>query len=260
MKYVVLQGDGMADEPVAELGGKTPLESARTPHLDHMASRGILGLTRTIPRGTAPASEVGILSVLGYDPARHPGGRAPLEAASLGITLGSADVAFCCNLVTLETPEGGVEIMRDFAAGHPSPAEGREIVADLGRELADDGLEVHPGAGYRHLLVWRSGESRMRTVPPHDLADKPVSGALPEGPGAEVLRALIERSRARLAAHPLCQDAPRAFRRRGVGDRGRRPGERARRPRRAPPRRRPRRHRLHRHRFPGQGGVRAPRP
>ena len=205
MKYVVLQGDGMADEPIAELGGKTPLEYARTPNLDHMASRGILGLTRTIPRGFPPGSDVGTMSILGYDPARYHTGRSPIEAASMGVELGADDVAFRCNLVTLETPAGGTEIMRDFAAGHPPSEEAAEVVRDMNRALGRDGLEFHPGVSYRHLLVWRGGESRMRTTPPHDLSDKPVAGHFPDGPGAEVLRDLMERSRRFLAEHPLCQ-------------------------------------------------------
>jgi 2,3-bisphosphoglycerate-independent phosphoglycerate mutase len=206
MKIVVLQGDGMADEPIAELGGKTPLEHARTPNLDHMAGRGILGLTRTIPRGMPPGSDVGTMSVLGYDPARYHTGRSPIEAASMGVELGPDDVAFRCNLVTLETPEGGVEIMRDFAAGHPPTEEAAEIVLDMGRELGREGLEFHPGVSYRHLLVWRGGEHRMRTTPPHDLSDKPVAGHFPEGPGADVLRDLIARSRRFLAEHRLCRE------------------------------------------------------
>jgi 2,3-bisphosphoglycerate-independent phosphoglycerate mutase len=204
VKYVVVQGDGMADEPIAELGGKTPLDYARTPNLDAMAARGILGLTRTIPRGLPPGSDVGTMSILGYDPARYHTGRSPIEAASMGVEIGPADVAFRCNLVTLETPEGGVEIMRDFAAGHPATAEAAEIVRDLNRDLGREGLEFHPGVSYRHLLVWRNGEHRMHTTPPHDLSDKPVAGHFPEGPGADVLRDLMERSRRLLAEHPLC--------------------------------------------------------
>src|SRR5215470_16915894 len=206
MKFVVLQGDGMADEPIADLGGKTPLEVANTPNLDRMARAGILGLTRTIPPGLPPGSDVGTMSVLGYDPARYHTGRSPIEAASLGVELGPNDVAFRCNLVTLETPEGGVEIMRDFAAGHPPTEEAAEIVLDMNRALARDGLEFHPGVSYRHLLVWRNGEHRMRTTPPHDLSDKPVAGHFPEGPGADVLRNLIEQSRMFLAEHPLCRE------------------------------------------------------
>jgi len=205
MKFVVLQGDGMADEPIAELGGKTPLDAAQTPNLDRMARAGILGLTRTIPPGLPPGSDVGTMSVLGYDPTRYHTGRSPIEAASMGVELGSEDVAFRCNLVTLETPEGGVEVMRDFAAGHIPTAEAREIVEDLNRTLGGDGLEFHPGVSYRHLLVWRGGEHRMRTTPPHDLSDKPVGGAFPQGSGAAVLSGLMERSRAFLAEHPVCR-------------------------------------------------------
>jgi 2,3-bisphosphoglycerate-independent phosphoglycerate mutase len=206
VKYVVLQGDGMADEPIAELGGKTPLEYARTPNLDHMASRGILGLTRTIPRGLPPGSDVGTMSILGYDPARYHTGRSPIEAASMGVELGPEDIAFRCNLVTLETPEGGVEIMRDFAAGHPPTADAAAIVQDMNRALGSDGLEFHPGVSYRHLLVWRKGEHRMRTTPPHDLSDKPVAAHFPAGPGADVLLDLMARSRDFLAEHPLCRE------------------------------------------------------
>ena len=205
MKFLVLQGDGMADEPIAELGGKTPLDAAQTPNLDRMARAGILGLTRTIPPGLPPGSDVGTMSVLGYDPTRYHTGRSPIEAASMGVELGSEDVAFRCNLVTLETPEGGVEVMRDFAAGHIPTAEAREIVEDLNRTLGGDGLEFHPGVSYRHLLVWRGGEHRMRTTPPHDLSDQPVGGAFPQGSGAAVLSGLMERSRAFLAEHRVCR-------------------------------------------------------
>lgn len=205
MKYVVVQGDGMADEAVPELNGKTPLEVARTPNLDHMASRGILGLTRTIPAGMTPGSDVGTMSVLGYDPTRYATGHAALEAESLGVELGAQDVAFRLNLVTLETVEGGVEVMRDFAAGHPPTSEASDLVTDLNAALGREGLEFHCGTGYRHLLVWRRGEHRMRTTPPHDLSDKPVAGAFPDGPGAEVLRDLMTRSRAFFAEHALCR-------------------------------------------------------
>jgi 2,3-bisphosphoglycerate-independent phosphoglycerate mutase len=171
-----------------------------------MAARGILGLTRTIPRGLPPGSDVGTMSVLGYDPARYHTGRSPIEAASMGVELGPDDIAFRCNLVTLETPAGGVEIMRDFAAGHPPTPEAAEIVLDMNRALGREGLEFHPGVSYRHLLVWRKGESGMKTTPPHDLSDKPVAGHFPTGQGAEVLNDLIERSRAFLAEHRLCRE------------------------------------------------------
>jgi 2,3-bisphosphoglycerate-independent phosphoglycerate mutase len=206
MKCVVIQGDGMADEPLAELGGKTPLDHGRTPHLDHLASRGIFGLTRTIPRGLPPASEVGTLSVLGYDPTRHRCGGAALEAVSLGVGLGAEDVAFRANLVTLEAGEDGAELLRDFAGGHPSAAEARAMVADLQAAVGGGEFEFHATSSYRHLLVWRGGESRLRTVSPHDLADKPIARALPEGPRAEALRDLMARARAVLSTHPACAE------------------------------------------------------
>lgn len=204
MKYLVLQADGMADEPCPELDGKTPLDAARTPHLDQMASRGILGLTRTIPRGLPPGSDVGTLSVLGYDPTRYHTGGAGLEAAGMGVPLGPEDVAFRLSLVTLETPEEGGTVMRNAAAGQPTCDETRALLADLTRELTRGDVEVRPGSGARHLLVWRRGERRMRTTAPHDLTDRPIAGKLPEGPGADVLRDLMERGRGVLAAHPIC--------------------------------------------------------
>src|SRR6266702_7230093 len=205
MKYVVLVPDGCADEPLAELDDRTPLEAAAMPALSRLAARDEVGRATVIPEGLPPGSDVGNMAILGYDPARFHTGRAPIEAASMGVELGPDDVAFRCNLVTLETPEGGTEIMRDFAAGHPPTEEAAEIVRDLGRTLGREGLEFHPGVSYRHLLVWRGGEGGMRTKPPHDLSDKPVAGHFPEGPGAEVLRDLMERSRPLLATHPLCQ-------------------------------------------------------
>src|SRR5919197_4291684 len=156
MKALVLQGDGMADEPIAELGGKTPLEYARTPNLDHMASRGILGLTRTIPRGLPPGSDVGTMSVLGYDPARYHTGRSPIEAASLGVELGPEDIAFRCNLVTLGAGAGGEEVMVDFAADHISSADAAVLIKTINAELGGGEVEFYPGVSYRHLMVWHS--------------------------------------------------------------------------------------------------------
>src|SRR5262245_24147006 len=195
----------MADEPIGELAGKTPLDQARTPHLDRMASCGILGLTRTVPNGLPAGSDVGTLSVMGYDPARYQGGRAALEAAALGIRLGPDDVALRCNLVTLETPAGGSETMVDFAGGHPNDGEGRALIGDLSRLIGRGAVEFHAGRGYRHVAVWRGGTYRVRTAPPYELAGKLVAEALPDGEGAHVLRDLIERSRGVLATHAVCE-------------------------------------------------------
>jgi 2,3-bisphosphoglycerate-independent phosphoglycerate mutase len=198
MKYLILQPDGVADRPIAELGDRTPLEYARTPHMDRLANCGTLGMTHTIPDGFPPGSDVGTMSVLGYDPSRYHTGRSPIEAASMGVQLGADDVAFRCNLVCID--DG---IMQDFTAGHISTEEAAEIVRDLQRQLGADSLEFYPGVSYRHLLVWRGGKSDMRTTPPHDITDRTVAEYLPAGEGAEVLRRLMEASQDLLAKHAV---------------------------------------------------------
>jgi 2,3-bisphosphoglycerate-independent phosphoglycerate mutase len=204
MKYIILQGDGMADYPLEKLGGKTPLEIARTPHMDWLASRGVFGLAHTIPEGFPPGSDVGNMSILGYDPAVYHTGRAPLEAASVGIELSPADIAYRCNLVTLAKQNGGV-VMEDFTAGHISSEEAAEIVHDLNRELAGDGIEFHPGVSYRNLMVWRAGKEKMETTPPHDITDQQIAAYLPKGDGAERLGRLMRRSQELLAKHSVNQ-------------------------------------------------------
>ena len=202
MKYIILQGDGMADYPLDSLGGKTPLEVAATPHMDWLASHGILGLTHTIPEGMPPGSDVGNMSILGYDPSLYHTGRSPLEAASMGVALGPDDIAFRCNLVTLRREESNT-IMEDFTAGHISSEDAAEIIRDLSHDLRGDGIEFHPGVSYRHLMVWRGGKERMITTPPHDITDKGVKPYLPQGDGAELLLELMRRSEVLLADHPV---------------------------------------------------------
>src|SRR3989304_6186810 len=164
---MVLLGDGMADYPIAELGGKTPLQAARPPHLDRLCQQGRLGLVRTIPPGLSPGSDVANLSIFGYDPALHFTGRAPLEAASMGVKLGPDDVAFRCNLLTLSR-RGGKDFMEDFSAGHISTEEARKIVADIDKTLGSGEFNFYPGVSYRHLLVWRNGgrSPSPKTTPP----------------------------------------------------------------------------------------------
>jgi 2,3-bisphosphoglycerate-independent phosphoglycerate mutase len=198
MKYVILQPDGVADRPIAELGDRTPLEYARTPHMDRLANYGMLGMTHTIPDGFPPGSDVGTMSLLGYDPRRYHTGRSPIEAASMGVELAPHDVAIRCNLVCIE--DG---VMQDFTAGHISTEEAAQIVRDLQRQLGTNGLEFYPGVSYRHLLVWRDGKADMRTTPPHDITDRAVAEYLPAGEGAEVLRRLMETSQNLLAEHAV---------------------------------------------------------
>jgi 2,3-bisphosphoglycerate-independent phosphoglycerate mutase len=192
----------MADYPVAQLGGKTPLEVAATPHMDWLASRGVFGLAHTIPEGFPPGSDVGNMSILGYDPALYHTGRSPLEAASMGVALDPEDVAFRCNLVTLKK-SGEDHVMEDFTAGHISSEEAAEIIRDVNVELGGSGIEFHTGVSYRNLMVWRGGIEEMKTTPPHDITDQTVGAYLPEGKGAEKLCRLMQASEALLARHPV---------------------------------------------------------
>lgn len=214
-RYIVLLGDGMADRPLAELDGRTPLMAARIPNMDHIAFKGVLGTVRTIPEGMALGSDVANLSVLGYDPAAVYTGRSPIEAAGMGVDLGPGDVAYRCNLVTLgggnpqdaDTDLAGELrpelVMVDFAGGHPSGEEADGILATLSDELGGDGIEFHPGVSYRHLMVWRGGREELTVAPPHDLTDGKIEEGWPEGPAAEKVLDLMSRSVGILAHHPV---------------------------------------------------------
>ena len=202
MKYAILIGDGMADNPVSELNGKTPLEHAKTPNMDSLASRGELGLFKTVPDGFPPGSDVANLSILGYDPKLYYTGRAPLEAASIGVKLTGEDVAFRCNLVTL-SEEKGAFIMKDYSAGHISTEEASLIIKTLDDEFSALGARFYTGKSYRHLMVWKGGIEGISTTPPHDISDKEVGPYLPKGKGAELLISLIEKSRIILKDHPV---------------------------------------------------------
>lgn len=205
-KYVVLCGDGMADYPISELRGKTPLQAAKIPNLDQMAKQGILGLVRTVPPGMAPGSDVANLSIFGYDPTRYFTGRAPLEAAAMGVKLNPEDVAFRCNLVTLGVSNGR-ETMDDFSAGHISTGEAREIIHKIGEILGNDEFHFFPGVSYRHLLVWRNGERglKARTTPPHDISGKEIAEFLPRGKGQEEILSLMEKAKKVLPDFPVNQ-------------------------------------------------------
>jgi 2,3-bisphosphoglycerate-independent phosphoglycerate mutase len=203
VKYVIIHGDGMADWPCDELGGKTPLEAARKPNMDLIATRGELGLVATIPAGMPAGSDVGTMTMLGYDPARYHTGRAPIEAASRGIALGPADVVFRMNLVSLKSGEDGATVMHDFTSGHIPSEEAAHIVGDLARELSGDGIEFHAGVSYRHLMVWRDGVTATRLIPPHDITGQDVASYLPTGEGADRLRAIMQRAAEIMRDHPI---------------------------------------------------------
>src|SRR5262245_16325080 len=202
MKYAIVIPDGCADEPQPALGGKTPLQAARTPNMDRVARAGAVGRANNVPEPLTPASDVATLSLFGYDPLAVYTGRAPLETAAMGIALGPGDWAIRCNLVTVEG-----EAMRDFTAGHVPSEDGKPLVEAMQSAFGGPPervipglrgrLEFHPGVSYRNILVYRGdGEApfsaQTRTQPPHDVPDQPVAEHLPKGPGSELLRTLME--------------------------------------------------------------------
>jgi 2,3-bisphosphoglycerate-independent phosphoglycerate mutase len=197
MKLVVLLGDGMADLPLSALQGRTPLQEAKKPNMDLLAKRGRSGLARTVPDGFPPGSDVANLSVMGYSPAEHYTGRAPLEAAAMGVSLAEGDIAFRCNFVTIE-----MGIMKDYSAGHITSEEGRDLIAAL-RPLMP-GRRLYAGVSYRNLLVLRSGAQAVCT-PPHDISDQPVAEHLPSGPDGEELIRLMDAARTVLESHHVNQ-------------------------------------------------------
>ncbi len=188
---MVLVPDGCADEPLDELGGRTPLEAAAMPRLAALAARGEVGRAAVIPHGLPAGSDVGNMAILGYDPAEYHTGRAPIEAAAMGVELAPDEVAYRCNLVTLD--DDGT--MVDFAAGHPTDAQSHPIIAALDDALGDgrDGVRFHPGVEYRHLCVVPLDWVDADCVPPHDLTGK--RAVLPSGPAASKLVSLMDASR-----------------------------------------------------------------
>ncbi len=202
MKVIILLGDGMSDVAYSELGDKSPLQAATTPNMDFMARHGHVGLAKTVPDGLPPGSDVANLSVFGYDPRTCYTGRSPLEAVSMGVSLGPDDVAFRMNLVTLR-PHGSRLYMEDFSAGHISSEEGHELVRTLQQELGSAEFEFYPGVGYRHLMVWRGGKDGMKTTPPHDITGKAILEHLPNGDGSDVIINIMNHSQMALHDHPL---------------------------------------------------------
>jgi len=202
MKYIVLIGDGMTGRPLKELGNRTCLQEACTPNMDRIASEGLIGIAHTIPPGFHPGSDVANLSILGYDPAQYYTGRAPLEAASIGVKLGENDVAFRCNLVTLGSV-GNRDVMDDYSSGHITTEEAGELIRSVNGALGNDEIVFYPGVSYRHLMVWKNGSAGAECTPPHDILGKEINGYLPSGEGEDVLRELMKRSVDILAGHSV---------------------------------------------------------
>lgn len=198
MKYAVIVPDGLGDWPIPELGNKTPLEAANTPHLDRLARNGILGTLETAPPGMYPGSDVCGLSLMGYDPKECYTGRAPLEAASLGIEAKDGEKVFRCNLVTAKG-----DLLEDYSAGHISTEEAKGLVAKINQALGTKDLKFFPGKRYRHILLCkRGGDFEVETAQPHDIQGQRFEPYLPQGKGAEIFRELILKSREILKGHP----------------------------------------------------------
>jgi len=192
--------DGASGLPLPERGGKTCLELARTPNLDAMAEEGILGLIRTVPLGMEASSACACISVLGYDPELYYRGRAAIEARSRGITIAEGEVVFRCNLVAIRDGK-----MWDYSAGHIGTDEAQQLIGALNESLGGDKVRFYPGVSYRHLCKLKGREDTLLATctPPHDVPNQPIDEFLPEGPGSELLRDLMERSPAVLLGHPV---------------------------------------------------------
>lgn len=200
MKYLVILGDGMADEPIEALGGKTPLEYAKTPAMDILASKGEMGLARTVPASMKPGSDVANLAVLGYDPQANYSGRSPLEALSVGVAMKDTDIVFRCNIVTVTEDEPYAEkTILDHSSGEIS-TEDADILMDAVREaFNNDQFRFYTGTSYRHITVWDQGHI-VELEPPHDHLGQKIGEFLPK---EQVLRDMMERSFDVLNNHPL---------------------------------------------------------
>ena len=201
MKYVVILGDGMADWPIAELGGQTPLAYAKTPAMDELAKKSEIGMVATIPEGMAPGSDTANLSVMGYNPRKYYTGRSPLEALSIGAEMKSTDVVFRCNIVTLTEEDAPYEeqTILDHSSGEISTEDASVLLKAVCEELTDDRYRFYTGTSYRHCMIWDQGEVVELTAP-HDVLTQKIGSHLPSDP---VLRRMQERSYEILKNHPI---------------------------------------------------------
>ena len=206
MKYIIILGDGMADEPIAHLGNKTPLQAAETPYMDMLAAKGKNGLLDTIPKGMPPGSEIANMSVLGYDVPAVYEGRGVLEAASMGVDIAPDELALRCNLVTING-----DLLKNHSAGHISTEEATELIDHLNEKLGSEVFSFYPGVSYRHLLKMKHGNKEIRCTPPHDIPDHPFMPHLIQPANdsakttADALNQLILESQKILADHPVNQ-------------------------------------------------------
>lgn len=200
MKYIVVLGDGMADEPIGELGGRTPLQAARTPVMDTMAKVSEQGIAYTVPKNLPAGSDVANLAMLGYDPQKYYSGRSPLEALSIGVDMKDTDIALRCNIVTLSEDETYEEkTIIDHSSGEITTEEARVLIDAVKKELETDEFQYYPGVSYRHLTIWDHGET-VELTPPHDILGKRIGEYLPE---ETKLREMMEKSFDILDRHPI---------------------------------------------------------
>ena len=201
MKYIVVLGDGMADEPIEELGGKTPIEYADTPTLDALSKKSEIGLVHTIPEGMKPGSDTANLAVLGYNPRQYYTGRSPLEALSIGVPMKETDIAIRCNIVTVSDDDKpyAEKTIIDHSSGEISTEDATVLLEAVKQELANDEFQFYVGTSYRHLLIWDKGEV-VELTPPHDVLGQTIGQYLPEN---AALRAMMEKSYAILNNHPI---------------------------------------------------------
>ena len=204
MKYIIVLGDGMADEPIEALEGKTPLEYAETPAMDRLAKMSEIGLVHTIPEGMKPGSDTANLSVLGYDPKIYYTGRSPLEALSIGVDMKDTDIALRCNIVTLSTDELPYEekTILDHSASEISTEEAAVLLQAVKKELENEVYQFYLGISYRHLTIWDKGQV-VPLTPPHDVLGQVIGQYLPED---SVLRKMQERSYEILNHHPINEE------------------------------------------------------
>lgn len=204
MKTIIILGDGMADEPVEALGGKTPLQAARKPYIDMLAKMGRNGLLSTVPEGFQPGSEIANLSVLGYNVAEVFEGRGSLEAASMGVSIQKGEMVMRCNLLTIEKG-----LIKNHSAGHITTEEATVLINFLQEKLGDDKVTFYPGVSYRHLLKIKGGNKNLKCTPPHDVPGTPfrdvmVKALKPEAEAtADLINELTIKSQALLASHPI---------------------------------------------------------
>ena len=203
MKYIVILGDGMADYPVEELEGKTPLSAAKKPNMDYIASKGVMGLVKTIPDGMNPGSDTANISVMGYDPELYYTGRSPLEAVSMGIELAPSDVAYRCNTVTMtETDIFEDAVMLDHSCDEIPTSESKLIIEEFNEIFKTDTLNIYPGVSYRHCLVLKDSEGGADTTPPHDILERGIREHLPKGQNSGLLISMTKKSWEVLKNHP----------------------------------------------------------